>query len=153
MNKIWTVGLTALFGAAMVMAIVAPARPDEGAMGASACPWYLSLGGPSHESSYVGAMVLDRRGEGLGRVIDVTVDGRGLVNFLIVSSCLPGMPDQLVAIPFSAFDTPGKVEIVTLDLTRDNFEAAPSFHKDSWPYQQSGGNWAETAYLYFDRIS
>lgn len=144
-------GLALLFGASMFLVSAMPAFAAEDSMAQSACPFdrswsraYLPGGG------FIGALVLDREGEDVGRVIDVTTNNQGTINFLIVSLCLPDMSDRLVAIPYTASDSPAKSGDVTLALTMDDLKGAPTFSRDEWPYQVHYG-WAQEAYNYFEK--
>ena len=128
----------------------APAQADEGTMAQSACPETQTMNNRSVDmSGLLGAMVLNKDHEALGRVIDVSGSASGGINFLIVSSCLPGMNGQLVAVPYTAYDYPSRWDSVTLNLTTEDFKNAPSFSADSWP-NGAGSDWSTKAYRYFE---
>jgi hypothetical protein len=119
-------------------------------LGAS-CP-IPSFTGPSHDSGYLGAMAVDRQYNELGRVIDVTAGTEGMVNFLIVSSCLPGMGDRLVAIPVREFDIHESVGTVVTGITQEEFEKAPAISSKEWNNLGSRwSSWIRGDYNYFEK--
>jgi hypothetical protein len=108
--------------------------------------------GPSHNSGYLGAMAVDREYNGLGRVIDVTSGSDGTVNFLIVSSCLPGMGDRLVAIPVREFDIRESVGTVVTIITQEEFEKAPAISSKEWnDLGSQWSSWIRDDYNYFEK--
>ena len=117
----------------------------------SGCPMIQASRTPE-VSGFVGALVTNNQKEELGRVSHVAYGPDGAINFLIVSSCLPGigMKRQLVAVPYRSFDyySQGKSE-VTLNLSAEDFKNAPSFAEDSWP-NGLVSDWAQKAYDYFE---
>ena len=150
MNKGLRLGLVLLFGASMFLVSAMPAFAAEESMAQTACPFDTSWSRADLTSGLIGALVLDREGQDVGRVISVTADNQGTINFLIVSLCLPGMSDRLVAIPYTASDSPAKMGTVTLALTMEDLKGAPTFSKDAWPYQVPYG-WSQEAYNYFEK--
>jgi len=150
MNKVWATGFAVLLGASMFWASAMPAWAGEGNMAGFACPVDLAYSRSSVNNAYLGARILDRHGEELGTVADVTVDSQGMVNFLVVSMCLPGMTDQLVGIPYSATDAqqPVSVGTVTVYFSKEQIASAPTFSREWRP-----SNWAQRDYEYFENIS
>jgi hypothetical protein len=145
----------AILGALFLFAPwAAPAVAGETDMGAAYCSWNADMAYSRLDTGdlgYLSAQVLDREGTLLGRVVDVAVNAEGYINFLIVSPCLPGMGgDQLVAVPYSAFERGFRVDSVKVGLTREVFEGAPSFSSSEWP-DAVRGHWAETSWNYFDK--
>jgi len=127
-----------------------PAWTGEGTMAQGACAGIQAMNDRSpDESGLLGALVLNKDHEALGRVVDVSGSPNGGINFLIVSSCLPGMNGQLVAVPYTAYDYPSRWDSVTLNLTTEDFKNAPSFSADSWP-NEAGSDWSTKAYRYFE---
>jgi len=129
-----------------------PAWTGEGTMAQSACPEIQAMNNKSIDmSGLLGAMVFNKDNEALGRVVDVSGSPSGGINFLIVSSCLPGMSGQLVAVPYTSYDyLPPRWDSVTLNLTTEDFKNAPSFSADSWP-NRAGSDWSTKAYEYFEK--
>ena len=65
--------------------------------------------------------------------------GDGTINYLIFSSCLPGMSDKLVAIPVWDFDTTQRFATVTVSVTKDQFLGAPAISSMEW--NNLGSRW------------
>lgn len=141
-----------LLAASIFWVYASPAWAAEGNMAQSGCPEIMASIRPDDMSGLVGALVLDQHNEELGRVVDVSGSHDGGIDFLIVSSCLPGMDGQLVAIPYRSFNyLPREMRSVTLNLSMEDFKNAPSFSADSWPNGVSSTNWGEKAYRYFEK--
>ncbi len=154
MKRMLSWGMVSLFAFSMVWVYASPAwagegSMDQGSMAQSGCPMIQASRTPE-VSGMVGALVANRQNEELGRVIHVTYGPDGGINFLIVSSCLPGMSGRLVGVPYRSFDNypEGKSE-VTLNLSTEDFKNAPSFTQDSWP-NGVDRDWAQKAYEYFE---
>ncbi len=128
-----------------------PAWTGEGDMAQSACPEVQAMNNRSIDmSGLLGASVMNKDHEALGRVIDVSGSPSGGINFLIVSSCLPGMSGRVVAVPYTSYDyAPPRWNSVTLNLTTEEFKNAPSFSADSWP-NGAESDWSTKAYRYFE---
>ena len=135
----------------------APAPKESFAPLAGAGPYAPATGYDSWGANLIGAKMVNKESEELGRVGAVTV-GPGAyaantqesrINFLIVEPSLPNMSDQLVAVPFrSNFDYMPSMGTITVDITKDQFANAPTIDRNAWP---SGvpGRWATDSYRYF----
>ena len=146
MNKIWALGFALVLGASMFFVFAVPTWAEEESMGQSTCALDTSWKKPAYSSDLFGALVLDQDRQELGRVVGVTVDSQGeLTDFLIVSSCLPGSAEELVAIPFTAYPYSPSRGIVTLGLSKEEFMNAPRY--SGIP----GEDWAQRAYEYWER--
>ena len=152
MKKLWVLAISAIFGVSMFFAYAMPAMADEDmpSLGAT-CP-FPSFTGPSHDSGYLGAMAVDREYNELGRVIEVMSGSEGTVNFLIVSSCLPGMGDKFVAIPVREFDIHESVGTVVTGITQEEFEKAPAISGKEWnDLGFRWSRWIQDDYKYFEK--
>jgi hypothetical protein len=150
MKKILSYGLVLLFGATLFWVYAPPARAES--MWGSACPWNeaWARGRGNDPSGLVGAVALSPGLNELGRVVDVMDSPDGGINFLIVSSCLPGMSGRLVAVPYnSSHNFGGQIDNVELPFTTKEFKDAPNFSRDSWSHN---ANWAQNAYRYFEKL-
>ena len=145
MNKIWALGFALLLGASMFAGSAIPAWAEEQSMAQSACTLDMSWKEPVYASELFGALVLDQNREGLGRVVGVTFEnGEDMTNFIIVSSCLPGRAEELVAIPFKGYPYSPSEGTLTLGLSKEDFANAPVY---------SGileDNWAQKAFEYWE---
>ncbi len=151
MKKILSVGMVSLLAASMFWIYASPARAAEGNMGQGACSVIQEWNKSDDISGMVGALVSDVHNETLGRVVDVTDNVDGGINFLIVSSCLPGMSGRLVAIPYKSFNHyPLGESSVALGISAKDFRHAPSFSENSWRSGSVGSEWAQSAYRYFE---
>jgi hypothetical protein len=148
MKKLLTYGLVLLFGASVFWVYSAPARAEE--MWGSTCPWNAAWGSGYDPSGLVGAMALSPDLDPLGRVVEVMDSPDGGIDFLVVSSCLPGTSGRLVAVPYkSSHDFGGQVDNVELPFSTEEFRDAPNYSRDSWSHNT---NWAQNAYQYFEKI-
>ncbi len=173
MKRFISWALALLFGFAMFGVYAAPAGAQS--MGQGACPGYPAWTMAHDWNAYdwdmgydrtglIGSVALSRDLEELGRVVEVMAGTspdprREGVNFLIVSSCLPGMEGRLVAVPYDSFPAynkiPGDMSLnrpvgtVELKITPEEFKNAPNFSSDSFEQHQS---WAQQAYRYFESI-
>jgi hypothetical protein len=156
MKKAWIVTWALLLGGAMFWTMATPAwaawsvgsgTPKRG------CAYEPLKGVGNNQSAYIGALVADRQNETLGTVSDVTVDSGGMVNFLIVTPCLPGMTDRLVPVLYRTVDItfPASVDRVTVNLTKEDFKGAPSFSAGQWPTEVNSG-WAQRAFNYYEKV-
>jgi hypothetical protein len=81
----------------------------------------------------IGKKITSRRGEDMGRIVNVVVDRDGRVRAAVIDfGGFLGVGNRRVAVDWSAlrFSTDGKVHRITLDLTRNEVKAAPEY-KDS----------------------
>ncbi len=152
MNKGLLLGLALLFGASMFLGSAMPAWAAEGSKEQRVCAWDSSMARAGSSSGLVGALVFDQQKEAVGRVIDVTYREEWVTNFLIVSLCLPGMSDRLVAIPYTSSDRSAHVKSVTLALSQKDLEGAPSFSTKEWPNLMKSG-WAQASFEYFAKTT
>ena len=140
MKKYFGLAIAVVFGMSMFVAYAVPAAAGEDTMAQGAsCPT-LSFSGPIFGSGYMGAIVLDRQDNELGRVFDLMSSDEGTINYLIVSSCLPGMSDKLVAIPVRDLDTPQRFGTVTVSVTKEQFLGAPAI--STGEYADLGSRWS-----------
>ena len=78
-----------------------------------------------------GDCVRDSAGDDVGRIEGVMLDGRReRIMYAILS--LEGNP-KLFAVPWSVLRLNPDEACVFLDIPREHLEAAPGFHRDSWP--------------------
>ncbi len=157
MKKLWFLAISFLFGTAMVFSSIGYSWAGEGAMSSGAsCPVTFAnseiqppvING-YNDGGYIGATVLDRDHQELGKVVDVTAGPNGGINFLIIYSCLPGMSEHLVAYPVRMLDTDQPVGTVTINASRQEFEHAPTIESNLWP-SQVGTSWVGESYQYFE---
>jgi len=148
MKKLLSYGLVLLFGATLFWVYASPAW--AGSMGQSARPWNEAWGRGYDPSGLVGAVALSPGLNELGRVVYVSDSPEGGINFLVVSSCLPGMSGRLVAVPYdSSHYFNGPVDSVELPFSTKEFRDAPNFSRDSWAHD---ANWPQNAYRYFEKL-
>ena len=154
MKKLLGLAMAVVFGMSMFFTYVGPAAAGEESMAQGASCAFPSFSGPSYDSGYIGALVLDPQNNELGRVIDVMSPGEGTINYFVVSSCLPAMSDKLVAIPVWAFDTTQRVGTVTVSVTKDQFLGAPAISSMEWYNLGSRWtSWLEETHAYFEKTS
>ena len=78
-----------------------------------------------------GDCVRDAAGDDIGRIEGVMLDGRReRIMYAILS--LEGNR-KLFAVPWSVLRLNPDEACVILDIPREHLEAAPAFHRDSWP--------------------
>ena len=144
MKTNWALGFALLLGASMFLGYASPTWGGEMSMAGSACPTDTSWSKPEDMSGLIGSLVLDQNNQELGRVVGVRYDNQGeTTSFLIVSSCLPGMNGELVAIPYTAY--PLSTGVVTLGLSKEDFEKAPRYSSGEWY------DWPQKAYEYWEK--
>ena len=68
-----------------------------------------------------------------------------MTNFIIVSSCLPGKAEELVAIPFKGDLYSPSEGTLTLGMSMEDFANAPVYSGIL------GDNWAKKAFEYWER--
>ncbi len=156
MKKFWIMGWALLLAGAMIWTIATPAGAAWSVGNVNAkrgCAYEPLRGVGNNQSAYIGALVVDRQNVILGTVSDVTVDSGGMINFLIVTPCLPGMADRLVPVLYRTADItfPASVDRVTVNLTKEEFKGAPSFSAGEWPTEVNGA-WAQKAFDYYQKI-
>jgi len=152
MKRIWFLAIAVVFGLSMFFTYAGPAAASEDTMAQGASCTIPSFSGASHDSGYLGALVLDPQGNELGRVFDVMSASEGTADYLIVYSCLPGMSDKLVAIPIWDFDSPQKLGTVTVSTTKEQFMGAPAISSNEWSDLGSRWtHWLEDDHAYFEK--
>lgn len=159
MKKLWFLAMSLLFGFATVFSYAgyALAAAEQDTMMGESCPVAdlpFAMTQPPRISGFnnggfIGATVLDRDNQEIGKVVDVTAGPHGEVNFLIIYSCLPGMADKLVAYPVREYDTDQAVGSVTINATREQFEQAPTIEGRLWP-SGVGTGWVGKSYEHFE---
>lgn len=149
MNKNYRLAASAIVGVFMLFTYAgyALAGGETMAKGES-CPLNWSMSGPAQFSGYIGALVLDRDKQELGRVVHVTFDSRDAINSLIIYSCLGDMRDKLVAFPVKLSNPQQKRETVILDTTQQEFRGAPAVESRMYPTHVRS-SWADESYHYF----
>jgi hypothetical protein len=148
MKRILSYGLILLFGAALLSVYASPAWAKS--MGQSTTPGNKAWSTGYDPSGLIGAVALSPGLHELGRVVDVTDATDGSINFLIVSSCLPGESGRLVAVPYySSHNFGGQVDSVEIPYSTKEFKDAPNYSRDSWSHE---ANWPQNAYLYFENV-
>lgn len=153
MNRKFALAASAMVGFFMLFSTAgyALAGGDVLAQGES-CPVNWSMAGPAQYSGYIGTLVLDPQNHELGRVVHVTYGSDDTVRFLIISSCLPGMKDKLVAYPVKLFDAPeASRNTVVIKTTPEEFRGAPAIESRMYP-SQVGSSWEDKSYHYFEKI-
>jgi len=101
----------------------------------------------------VGAKVVNKANENLGKIDDLLVDTRnGYAVYGIVSEGgVLGIGDKLIAVPWNAFEvlpTSDGDATVMLDSTKDQLKAAPTFDKKEWSLIGEH-KWMTRAHEYF----
>ena len=102
-------------------------------------------------SSIIGDNVVNRAGEGLGKIEELMLDlekGRVAYAVLSMGSLGVGMGEKLFAIPFEALKLDATREHFTLDVDKDKMRNAPSFDKNN-PPQASDRTWGAQVYKFY----
>ncbi len=103
---------------------------------------------PDHQmlpmSNVIGMDVHNKQGESLGRIDDVAIRHDGEIAYAVIAhGGFLGMGDNYVAIPWDKLTMDAQRQGAVVDVTRQQFEAAPRFeHRDRWPNRvdwQAGG--------------
>jgi hypothetical protein len=109
----------------------APATPPAPQNPAPQIPASVTVLNKHEVQGVLGREVLSSANENMGRIIDVLVDTDGRVRAAIIDfGGFLGVGSRKIAVDWSAlhFPVPGKPdERVTLDLTRDQVNAAPAY--------------------------
>lgn len=98
----------------------------------------------------IGAKVVNREGEPLGRIEDVIIDmNDGHVAAAVLSFReFAGMNDKLVAVPLAALSLDVPTGQFQLNVTRETLHGAPSFRAGDWP-ELIDRVWAADVYSYY----
>ncbi len=101
----------------------------------------------------IGAKVVNKANESLGKIDDVLIETRNgyAVYGVLTHGGVLGIGDKLVAIPWNALQvlpTSDGDATVVLDMTKDRLKAAPNFDKDQWPLIGEHG-WMEKTHTYY----
>jgi len=86
-------------------------------------------------SDLIGKPVVNPRGEQLGEVQDLAIDGdKGRVAYVVLSfGGFLGMGEKWFAIPTKALTLPDDGKHFVLAVEKDRLKSAPGFAKDRWP--------------------
>jgi sporulation protein YlmC with PRC-barrel domain len=81
------------------------------------------------------ANVKNTKGEKIGEIEDLVIDkSEGEVAYCVLSfGGFLGIGEKLFAVPFAAVMRTSDDKVVTIDVTKESLEKAPSFMKDTWP--------------------
>ena len=103
---------------------------------------------PYEASNWIGKEVKNFQGESLGMVKDFIWDSRGRVSFAVVShGDFLGFGGKDVTIPYSALTYDNDKQVVTCDISKDRFAAAPEFYgEEVTPHNRSS---AAEVYKYY----
>ncbi len=147
MKRIWALGFALVLGVSMFLGYSVPTWAEEQNMGQAACALDTSWKEPSIANELFGVLALDQNREELGRVVGVSFADHEeyVTNFILISSCLPGMNGELVAIPFTAYPYSPSEGILSLGLTKEEFMNAPRYSGIL------GDNWAQKALRYWEK--
>lgn len=131
-------GETAAKGATEQMSSASRPGPTAPENPAAARPPYQRL------DRLIGRRVVDVRGEKIGNIEDVVLDGSSdSVSYAVVSyGGFLGFGDKLFAVPWSEFPTHPEKEAYTLPVRKAYLKNAPGFPKEHWPNLADEG-WAE----------
>jgi sporulation protein YlmC with PRC-barrel domain len=102
-------------------------------------------------SSIIGDNVVNRAGEGLGKIEELMLDlemGRVAYAVLSLGSLGMGMGDKLFAIPFEALKLDATREHFTLDVDKDKMRNAPGFDRNN-PPQASDRTWGAQVFKFY----
>ncbi len=101
-------------------------------------------------SDLIGKSVENPRGEKLGEVQDLAVDGqRGRVAYVVLSfGGFMGVGEKWFAIPTAALTLPADGKRFVLAVEKDRLASAPGFEKDRWP-SMGDATWATGVHDYY----
>lgn len=101
-------------------------------------------------SDLIGKSVENQRGEKLGEVQDLAIDGeRGRVAYVVLSfGGFLGMGDKWFAIPTGALSLPADGKHFVLAVEKDRLKNAPGFEKDRWP-SMGDGTWGTGVHEFY----
>ncbi|HQU46897.1 MAG TPA: PRC-barrel domain-containing protein [Pirellulales bacterium] len=105
-------------------------------------------------SEAVGMHVRNGNGDKLGKVEDIVIAmNSGNIRYLALSfGGFLGIGDKFFAVPFDAvmlqYDAKDKDFFVMFDVTKDQLDNAPGFHKDHWP-DFGNEKWASEVHSYY----
>jgi len=102
-------------------------------------------------STLIGNPVDTRKGEKLGRVIDLMLDtASGSVRYAVLSSGgFLGLGGRLFAVPWGALELDLRNKRFVLDVNVARFKLAPAFDKHNWP-DISDSSWAHDIHAYYE---
>jgi sporulation protein YlmC with PRC-barrel domain len=122
---------------AFAAALACAARADQPKnQGTQASPDNLTL---FRTSDLIGMKVWNSKGEDLGKIDDLVVDGpTGKIRYAALShGGFLGMGDKLFAVPWDQFklsrDVAKNRTDLVLNVSLATLEKAPGFNKDNWP--------------------
>lgn len=103
-----------------------------------------------YASECIGKNIRNAQNEDLGKVEDMVISPEGNAEFIVVSfGGIFGttLNDKLLAIPYEQFGWDDSDNELTLNMTKDQMEAAPNFDKDNVP--QSNDNYFTSSRDYY----
>jgi sporulation protein YlmC with PRC-barrel domain len=101
-------------------------------------------------SAVLGATVVNRAGENLGKIEELMLDlEKGRVAYAVLSlGGFLGMGEKLFAVPFEALKLDASREHFTLDVDKNKLKNAPAFDKNN-PPQASDRTWGAEVYKFY----
>jgi sporulation protein YlmC with PRC-barrel domain len=104
-------------------------------------------------SDLIGKPVVNPRGERLGEVQDLAIDGeRGRIAYVVLSfGGFLGMGEKWFAVPTGALTLPEDCKQFVLAVEKDRLRNAPGFEKDRWPQMGNPAWGSETHEFYGQR--
>lgn len=101
-------------------------------------------------AAVVGNSVQNAQGEDLGVVKELAIDlVHGRIAYAVLSfGGFLGFGDKLFAVPWSALQYSPADETFTLNVTREQLDAAPGFDKEHWP-DMANRAWAGEVYRHY----
>jgi hypothetical protein len=90
--------------------------------------------GLARASKVIGMKVKDLAGKDAGNIEDLLLDARGEIAYGVLSfGGFLGIGDKLFAVPWRSLVIDRENNIVSLDVSKETLERAPSFAQDKWP--------------------
>ncbi len=121
----WIISI--FLGSSLVFGQMGMAQTSSQTYGGSTAPYYSTGSNSPDMRNLIGAKVVNRQGEDLGKVADVTISPSDNSPYLIVSPNLPQMNNQYVALPYSLVSGQPSNGMMTVDLSKEKFASAPRF--------------------------
>ncbi len=105
---------------------------------------------PMSASSLTGDEIRNPQGDTLGSVHDIMIDcDTGRVAYVVMSSGgFLGLGNRLFAIPMAALKLDTQEKCMRLNASKELFETAEGFDKDSWP-NMADPEWETSAHQHF----
>lgn len=129
------------------------AQPNVGRDAAQRSAQKASTGMLIKGRNIVGAKVMNKANEQLGKIDDILIETRNgdSVYGILAHGGVLGIGDKLIALPWNAMQilpTSDGDATVIVDTTTERLKNAPSFDKDQWPLIGEK-DWMDRAYGYF----